>query len=209
MIRDVYAVVEEDYNGVSPTFHSRYDTTSEFKDEIISFSDRLPSNARLLNIGGTPVECNYFQDRGFSVDNIDLSQAMLDEITKKSTKTKVIHQNITNFKTATPYNGIWACRSLIHIPPSDIDKTLWNIHLLLLSGGFIGAIFFKSESGDIEQQELPEKHANLQGLVYYRVLYSRKEIVNKFNQAGLKPIKIHENRDLDGESTIFVLAKTT
>ncbi len=206
MSKDIYKMVEEDYNGIDKEFHGSYNTTTEFKEEITSFVERLSKNSKILSVGGVPAECNYFLDKGYQVDNVDISQAMLDEISDKSPETKVIKQNIKTYLPGPSYDGVWACRSLIHIPPSDIQATLNNVHSALKQGGVFGAVFFKSSTGEIEEQELPETNSAVKGLKYYRVLYSRDKLVELFKQASFKNISVRESADQDGDLTIFIIA---
>src|SRR5687767_11161084 len=159
-MNDKYSIVENDYDNVEQSFHNTYDTTKEFEDEIRSFASKLPKGARILNIGGTAIECEYFLKLGFTIENLDISQVMLDYIAEHSADTRVIKGNIKDFKSDEPYDAIWACRSLIHIPPKDLQVTLKNIFKLLKNSGFLGAVFFTSELSHIEEQEVPEEHAD-------------------------------------------------
>lgn len=206
MNEDIYKTVEDDYNGINRAFHASYDTTTEFKGEITSFVKSLSKNSKILSVGGVPVECNYFLDKGFQVDNVDISQAMLDEISEKSPQTKIIKQNIKTFLSGKSYDGVWACRSLIHIPPPDIEITLKNLQSILNPNGVVGAVFFKSSNKKIEEQELPEMNSAIKGLRYYRVLYSRDKLIELFKNSGFKKISVSESADQDGDPTIFLLA---
>ncbi len=207
MNKDIYKTVEDDYDGIDRTFHASYDTTTEFEVEINSFVQSLSKNSKILSVGGVPVECNYFLDKGFQVDNVDISQAMLDELSEKSPQTKIIKQNIKTFLPEKFYDGVWACRSLIHIPPPDIEGALKNLQSILNRSGVVGAVFFKSSNKKIEEQELPEMNSAIKGLKYYRVLYSRDKLVELFKKAGFKHIRVKESADQDGDPTIFILAE--
>ncbi|MCB9823273.1 class I SAM-dependent methyltransferase [Candidatus Nomurabacteria bacterium] len=207
MNEDIYKTVEDDYDGINRAFHASYDTTTEFKDEITLFVERLSNNSKILSVGGVPVECNYFLDKGFQVDNVDISQAMLDEISDKSPGTNIIKQNIKTFPSGKSYDGVWACRSLIHIPPPDIEITLKNLRSILNPIGVVGAVFFKSSNKKIEEQVLPEVNSAIKGLKYYRVLYSRDKLNELFKRAGFKYIRVKESADQDGDPTIFILAE--
>ncbi len=207
MSKNIYQTVEEDYDNVDLTFHNKYDSTEEFKQEVELFKSKLKSKARILNVGGTAAECNYFLSNGHPVDDIDVSQAMLDYIKSNSKETTTIKGNVKNYKTDKPYKGIWACRSLIHIPPKDLTKTLENIHALLSNDGFFGAIFFSSELSRIEEEKIPEPHTEKENINYYRALYPKDVLLELYRKAGFAPMYVNECEDKDGDKCIFVLAQ--
>jgi SAM-dependent methyltransferase len=204
-----YRVVEEDYDNLDVSFHDAYDTTTEFKKEIEGYCSRLPQKAQVLNIGGTAVECEYFISKGFDVTNIDLSQKMVDHIAELSKQTQSIKANIKTFNSDSLYDGVWACRSLIHIPPSDLVTVLRNVHKLLTNDGFFGAVFFSTELDHVVEEEIPEKHSVKNGTNYYRALYPKEILLDQYRKAGLTPMYVVAIEDIDGDKGWFVLAQHT
>jgi SAM-dependent methyltransferase len=204
---NIYNVVEKDYDSVSPSFHNSYDSTQEFEDEIKVFSSKLSAKSRILNIGGTASECKYFLGKNFIVVNLDVSQTMLAHISKSSQEISVVKGNIKDYLSEELYDGIWACRSLIHIPPLDLPTTLKNIHRLLKKGGYFGAVFFLSKQNHLEEELVPETHTNKKGILRYRVLYSKEEILEFYRKAQLKTTLRKECTDRDGDKSIFILAQ--
>ncbi len=138
-----YKLVQKDYNSVSLDFHNSYDSTKEFAKQIDEFLDKQKKGARLLNIGGTLAECQYFADLGMQVTNIDISRAMIRHIKRNDSRIDLRRSNISNFRDKQ-YDLIWACRSLIHIPPEDLKDVLTNILPLLNKDGTMGVFFFTS-----------------------------------------------------------------
>ncbi len=202
-----YDLVAKDYDNVDSTFHNSYDTTTEFKEQIAMFASKVPAGSELLNIGGTVVECDYFSNNGFKVQDIDLSQQMVEYVSKQAKNTKAIKANIKDFSIESGFVSVWACRSLIHIPPKDLKATLKNIHKHLANNGFFGAVFFLSELNHPEEQEVPEEHTSKEGIVYYRVLYPKAILLDIYREVGLTPLYVEEVADKDGDKCIFILAQ--
>lgn len=202
-------MVEQDYDNLLPSVHGDYDATTEFRDAIELFAQRVPQNGRLLNVGGAAAECNYFLARGLDVDDVDLSQEMIDQVSKHSPKTKTIKRNIKFYTSSQLYDGIWACRSLIHIPPSDLLIVLKNLHALLKDDGRFGAVFFSTDRDHAVEEETPEKYASKEGIKYYRSLYPRDVLLDHYGKAGLTAVHVQEVEDVDGDEGWFVLARHT
>lgn len=198
---DEYTLVEKDYDSVNPHFHNSYDTVKEYATQVASFVKHFSSGKRLLNIGGTIAECSYFADFGFSVTNLDISRAMLEHIKRTDSRIGVMKGNIRDY-TDQPFDAIWACRSLIHIPPRDFEVTLQNIYKLTAAGGVVGCIFFTCEN-DFLEEHLVEQHAEEGGIVYYRVLYNPSYLADAFRSAGFMIAKQEECADKDGEKSVY------
>lgn len=200
---DVYSVVERDYDLVQLAFHDSYDATAEFAPQTERFSGRLRAEASVLVVGGSVSECVYFRDGGFVVTNLDLSARMVEHVAGGA-KVQSVHGNILTFANGS-FDGVWACRSLIHLHPEDLVRGLQSVRGLLACDGLFGCILFTGRK-DVQQQVLPEHQADGVDVVYYRCLYSEKRIHHDFAAAGLQIV--HEERcaDQDGDGALFVEA---
>lgn len=201
MSQNKYQLVEDDYNAVDLSFHNSYNTIDEYHDQVTSFLQATNQAASLLNIGGTVVECSYFADQHLDVTNIDLSQAMLDHISQLDDRINIEKGNIIDYEHA-PFDAIWACRSLIHIPPEDFAQALKNIKHLLAKDGVFGCIFFTS-SEDFKEEYLDEPNTDEEGITYYRVLYNPDYLATQFTQSGFHILKQELCTDRDGEKSVY------
>lgn len=201
MTTDKYSLVEQDYDAVDTFFHNSYNTIKEYKEQVESFLVRSSGNRLLLNIGGTLAECSHFADRSWNVTNIDLSQAMLDYIKVRDDRIDLEKTSIVGYEHM-PFDAIWACRSLVHIPPEDINESLRNIKRLLNPGGTLGAIFFTTID-DYKEEFLDEPHTDKQGIVYYRVLYSTDYLRAAFEKQGFNVLKEDLCSDQDNEQSVY------
>lgn len=197
-----YRLVEEDYDSVSLDYHNSYDPAKEFKQFIDSFVARLPQNASVLNVGGIAGECRYFHDHNLKVTDIDISQAILDYISENEPRTITIKANIRDPLLGT-YDGIWACRSLIHVPPTELGMVLNNIATLLAENGVAGLILFTTQLEEPEEQSLPEPYTDKKDVVYYRALYSQQYLSKCITEAGLKITRQEIGFDKDNEEVVY------
>lgn len=203
-----YRLVQEDYDSVDISFQNSYDSTREFGTQVASFLSHIPGGGNILNVGGTLKECSYFADKSLIVTNLDVSQKMLDAVAQDPRITN-LNGNIVSFQNydlKQGFDGVWACRSLIHIPPSDIDLVLKNIHAQLAKGGVLGAVFFTSAKDTVEEEYTPEVHTQAQDITYYRVLYAIEEIRNRFTEQDFSVLKVDQTEDLDNEKVIYIEA---
>jgi cyclopropane fatty-acyl-phospholipid synthase-like methyltransferase len=203
---DKYYLVEEDYDNVEESFHNEYDSIREFSNQVASFIKDLKPGDILLNIGGTFAECRYFIEQGLNVTNLDISQAMNEYVRLHEPRVKVVKANIKDY-SESGYQAVWACRSLIHIQPQDIDEVLARIHTNLNSGGILGSIFFISSSNEVVIDEKPEPHTNKPDTTYYCVLYPPDVIKNKIIKAGFTIQNTELCTDQDGDEAIYIEAK--
>jgi hypothetical protein len=153
--------------------------TSEFATSLAHFKDHLGPNARVLVTTGSGAECDYAPEPGWSVDELDFGEAL-------------------SFVDETPYDGIWACRSLNYIPPVELFATLCNLRANLRRGGGYGAIFTLAEGEHVVEQTLRGE--------FYRASYPAGLVLKLHRQAGLKPVATTAVRAGDGAACLFILA---
>lgn len=90
------------------------------------FASLLPAGGRILDLGcGSGRDSLAFLRVGFRVDAMDGSGAMCDAA-RELTGLPVAHATFEGYEPQGPYDGIWACSSLLHVPrgelPGLIDK---------------------------------------------------------------------------------------
>lgn len=202
MASNKYQIVEEDYNNVDLTFHNSYDTTKEYSKQIESFTKAFSQKQTILNIGGTVAECSYFADKGLQVTDIDISQAMLDHISESDDRIELVHGSIKDYG-GKKFDCIWACRSLVHIPPEDFSLTLRNIRKLLAEGGVFGCVMFTTQGINPKEEYLPEPNTTQKNITYYRTLYSIDGLKSSFKELGFSISKQQTCVDKDGEPSIY------
>ena len=197
---EIYRIVERNYDNVDLEFHDSYDTAQEYAAVFKPFLDALGGGAGVLVVGGSVSECRNFVERGHKVTNVDISEMMVRHVAENLPTVTSVHANVTNW-SGGPFDVVWACRSLIHIPPGDLVSTLAHIGSLLRSQAAYGFVFFEGDQ-PVEEQQLPEMHATADDVGYYRVLYSRNELESRMAQAGFTAPRATRMADKDGDSSL-------
>ena len=84
------------------------------------FVRRLPKGGRVLDLGcGSGRDSLAFLKAGFEVDAVDGSAQMV-EAASELTGLPVAHALFSDYEPKGPYDGIWACSSLLHVPASGL-----------------------------------------------------------------------------------------
>ncbi|MDX3775708.1 class I SAM-dependent methyltransferase [Chromatiaceae bacterium AAb-1] len=114
------------------------------------FLPLLPSGCCILDVGcGTGRDSRYFLSQGFTVVAFDASSEMA-RLATELTGLQVKHTDFLSFSTTKPFEGIWACASLLHVPATELSQTLTHLAAQLTSTG-IFYCSFKYGEVDIER----------------------------------------------------------
>ena len=96
----------------------------EFGELQREFARRLPRGGRVLDLGcGSGRDSLAFLRAGFEVDAVDGSAQMV-EAASGLTGLPVAHALFEDFEPQGPYDGIWACSSLLHVPASKLASVI-------------------------------------------------------------------------------------
>jgi len=104
------------------------------------FLPLIPRSGSILDAGcGSGRDSRYFINQGYTVHAIDA----VPEIAKQASEhigQPVEVATFENFRSDDEFNGIWACASLLHVPPDSLPAAIGNLASYLRSGG----IFYMS-----------------------------------------------------------------
>lgn len=116
------------YDDETVDFWNRF--PREFVDE---FSDR--TFGRVLNVGSGPGrDSALLRDRGIEVTCLDASEAMIAMTTAQGFRSVLADFESMPF-TDGEFGGVWAYTSLLHVPKSEIGRSMKEISRVLRSGG--------------------------------------------------------------------------
>lgn len=112
------------------------DTAGARMGELQSkFASMLPKGGRILDLGcGSGRDSLAFLKAGFKVDAMDGSAAMC-RAAHALTSLPVAHATFENYEPQGPYDGIWACSSLLHVPSAKLPAIIGKYAGALKSGG--------------------------------------------------------------------------
>ena len=100
-----------------------------------TFADMLPEGGRILDLGcGSGRDSLAFLRAGFEVDAVDGSEQMV-KAASGLTGLPVAHALFSDYEPKGPYDGIWACSSLLHVPASGLADIISKYARVLAPGG--------------------------------------------------------------------------
>jgi 2-polyprenyl-3-methyl-5-hydroxy-6-metoxy-1,4-benzoquinol methylase len=106
------------------------------------FVDRLPVGGvggRVLDAGcGSGRDSQAFARAGFRVTAFDASREMV-RAARELTGLEVVQCTFREFSSEWPFDGIWACASLLHVPRGELAGTLEHLIGLLRPAGVLFA----------------------------------------------------------------------
>ena len=99
------------------------------------FARRLSKGGRVLDLGcGSGRDSLAFLKAGFEVDAVDGS-ARMAEAASGLTGLPVAHAFFSDYEPKDPYDGIWACSSLLHVPAAELPIIISKYARALKPGG--------------------------------------------------------------------------
>ena len=99
------------------------------------FIRRLPKGGRVLDLGcGSGRDSLAFLRAGLAVDAVDGS-ARMAEAARELTGLPVTHATFSDYEPQGPYDGIWACSSLLHVPAAELPGVIFKYARALKLGG--------------------------------------------------------------------------
>ncbi|MCX6718867.1 MAG: class I SAM-dependent methyltransferase [Candidatus Taylorbacteria bacterium] len=121
---------------------------NEYDKETTDFWDRFPrtifdrfielTKGEVLDIGSGPGRDGLILQRsGLNVTCLDASEAMIKISTGRGLHSIIGDFNDLSFKDGS-FDGVWAYTSLLHVPKSEIDQSISEIHRVLKSNGIFG-----------------------------------------------------------------------
>ena len=110
---------------------------SALREKFISY---LPAYAAILDAGcGSGRDSKAFKESGFDVYAMDASESMVEHC-RTIIGDRCRLATLQEYHTEVKFDGIWACASLLHLKPEELDAVLKKFTRFLKPGG----VFFMS-----------------------------------------------------------------
>lgn len=191
---------------------SAYDDTKTYEDgtrllvpvvELDEFASMLQPNVAVLDAGcafGRDTE--YLKSKGFYVQGIDLSHALISRAKELVPDTNFEVKDVRNTGFADEqFDGIWCNATLLHLKDEDIVKALVEFWRILKPSGVL-AVSFKKGTGT--QQFVESFSSNSERFFNFQ---THETFLEHLHQAGFEEISWHylnererygqDKRDLD------------
>ncbi len=115
-----------------------------------SFLPLIPDSGRILDAGcGSGRDALAFKLQGYEVAAFDASKA-LSGLAQVLTGLPVQTCRFDDFSSNEPFDGIWACASLLHVPLSELPDNLSHLSRFLSDTG-VFYCSFKYGDGEAER----------------------------------------------------------
>lgn len=154
--RDPAAVVARtlSFYGTNAAQYAANTLTLDLGAEQQQFLAALPSKAvggaRLLDAGcGSGRDTLAFSARGFKVTAFDGCAPLVHQA-RALTGLPVRHLRFDQMDYQGQFEGVWACASLLHLPPAELDVAMAHIHRALTADGAFYACFKVGEAERID-----------------------------------------------------------
>jgi mutator protein MutT len=113
---------------------------------VEKFVNKLGSKGHILDLGcGSGRDAKDFLERGYQVTAIDGSPK-LAALAEERIGQKVNVVLFQHLNLPPTFDGVWACASLLHCPPKDLEQTILNIYNALLPRG---VLYVSVKHGDL------------------------------------------------------------
>lgn len=120
----------------------------EYDDETADFWDKFPQDffyefiklvqGRVLDVGSGPGRDGLIlKGKGLDVVCLDASEAMVKMSSEKGLESVLGDFNNLPF-AGEFFGGVWAYTSLLHVPKSEVEKSIKEIYRVLNSEGILG-----------------------------------------------------------------------
>ncbi len=101
----------------------------------------MTKGARILDFGcGSGRDTKAFLDQGYQVESLDGS-VELCKLAEQMTGQSVRHMQFQDFNEMEQYDGIWACASILHLEPKELEQVLIQLKNALKVGGYLYTSF--------------------------------------------------------------------
>ncbi len=143
-------VIKETLNYYDENAKTYFDSTvkANMEETYYKFLRHIKMNGYILDFGcGSGRDSKYFIDNGYKVKAIDGSLELC-KLASIYIGKPVIHQNFLELDDENIFDGIWACSSILHLPPKDLLKVLRKMIDALKNNGWIYTCF---KNGDGEE----------------------------------------------------------
>lgn len=195
------------YNKIASKYTQQYFDDLTDLPYIDKFLDKLPSKAKILDVGcGPGTFSKYLYSKGFIVEGVDLSDEMIKIAQKKVPGVNFRLMDMRKLSFENEYfDGLLVAYSLIHIPTEEIPTTIKGFYKILKPGGIVMIIAQKGLPDKIVDEPLKA------GEKIFINFFTKERLINFLTQSGFEVTYQEEvsTKDVDSLSdmVIYTVAK--
>jgi len=160
---------------------------------IDTFSENLPENSTVLELGMGPGKDFKVLSERYSVTGSDLSKLFLQRYREKDSSAKLLHLDARTLETDQTFDAIFSNKALIHLSPEELQQSFDRQHEVLNAGGLIMHSFWHGEgSGEFGDLTL--------------VRHNETDLADMLDGA-FDILKLEQHAKMAEGDSIFVLAR--
>ena len=101
------------------------------------FASYLPNEASVIDMGcGSGRDVMAFSDMGHAAVGLDGAKELL-KLAEERLGIKTVAADMSGYRAASPYDGIWCCASVIHLNEEEKESFFRNLDYNLKPGGVL------------------------------------------------------------------------
>ena len=132
------------YYETNAKCYARETFSADMSEQYQRFLSLLRGQAKILDVGsGSGRDACYFQKHGYQVTALEPSKNLCREI-RKVFSGEIVCSDLQNYQPDQPFDGIWACASLLHLQEKEIMRFFEKMDLYLKDNGII---YFSGKNG--------------------------------------------------------------
>jgi len=149
-----------------------------------AFLELIPKHSKIFDLGsGSGRDTKMFLEMGYEVLAIDPVSEFV-EFSSEYTGQQTLQMKVEDIEFENEFDGIWACASLLHIEPENMQMVLKKLHKALKKNGVL---------------YISVKHGNFEGRRGGRYFcdYTEEKVENTgYREIGFNLIKYTHNNDM-------------
>lgn len=175
--------------------HARLDL-----DALREFTSRLPAGGKVLDAGcGTGRDLQFFHRHGFAAEGVDGSEKMVT-FARETSGCKVWQADLMLLSVPKEhYDGIWAHRSFLHLPPNGCLRVMGSFFATIKSGGHL---FMSIEEGSGETEDRTDDPQGPSRKIYR---YGEDDFASLLRQSGFQVLS--QGRGLKEKSRLAFMTR--
>lgn len=155
----------------------------------------------LLEIGaGTGRDSKFFQDEGFEVTCIDLSQAMVEHCRQKGLSAYVMDMTAIDLPDNS-FDAVYSMNSLLHLAKDEFSQVLMRINSLLRADG----LFYIGMYGGYDFEGISENdtYTPKRFFSFFTDEHLKQELTKVFDILAFNPVLFETDNPLHFQSLIL------
>jgi SAM-dependent methyltransferase len=178
--------VAETYDRIATRYAATFTTPADYLDDFLGL---LPPRALVLDVGcGAGTDCAHCAAKGFRVEGIDLSAAMVALARQRNPHVAIQQADLIDFQGGVLYHACLASFVLVHLRKEKAVQALKNLGANLCADGWLYLSFHEGASQEILVDEPFDPRLKL-----FLAIYGDDEMRRLLDAAGFQIARSYDS----------------